>query len=81
MGGVTEMRLRRRFQARGRPPGKSCQIALKKKIPPPANGVQFPEPQVIDFIGAWGRTRTGTGRTPRDFKSLASTRSATQAGE
>ncbi len=29
--------------------------------------------------GAWGRTRTGTGRTPRDFKSLASTHSATQA--
>ena len=31
------------------------------------------------LIGAWGRTRTGTALRPRDFKSLASTRSATQA--
>ena len=31
------------------------------------------------LLGAWGRTRTGTALRPRDFKSLASTRSATQA--
>ena len=33
----------------------------------------------LDIIGAEGRTRTGTGLPPRDFKSLASTNSATPA--
>ncbi len=57
-------------------------MTVKKTYSPtysPPSGVKILEPEVLDFIGAWGRTRTGTGRTPRDFKSLASTRSATQA--
>ena len=35
----------------------------------------------IVFIGARGRTRTGKGSLPRDFKSLASTNFATRAAE
>jgi hypothetical protein len=35
---------------------------------------------LFDAIGAWGRNRTGTTLPSRDFKSLASTYSATQAG-
>ena len=35
----------------------------------------------LKLLGAWGRTLTGTALRPRDFKSLASTRSATQAGD
>jgi hypothetical protein len=33
------------------------------------------------FLGAWGRNRTGTTLPSRDFKSLASTCSATQASQ
>ncbi len=35
--------------------------------------------QLVDIYGARGRTRTGTGLLPRDFKSLASTNFATRA--
>ena len=35
----------------------------------------------LNMCGAPGRTRTGTGLRPRDFKSLASTYSATGAGK
>src|ERR1700734_1928999 len=40
-------------------------------------GKKFPQP--IEFIGAGGRNRTGTGLPPTDFKSVASTNSATPA--
>ena len=39
----------------------------------------MPEKNVLTLLNARGRTRTGTGANPRDFKSLASTYSATRA--
>ncbi len=37
--------------------------------------------QVIDFIGARGRNRTGTPVKARDFKSLVSTNFTTRANK
>ena len=54
--------------------------AAKTKISQTNKGPQLTSTETLYYTGAWDENRTHTAHVPRDFKSLASTNSATQAG-